>query len=288
MNKVFKTLIISVIVNVFLSFTKIIFGVIYYSQALITDGFHSLSDLITDIVGLIGNKLAHKPADNNHPYGHGRIEYVTGIIIGIVIFFLGVTLFIDNIYQPHYIPNGIIIVVIIFTIVVKYLLSRYIINQGRKYNNNILIASGSESRMDVLSSVVVLLSFLGSKLSSISNVFVYSDKVGSVIVSILIIKVAVDILRENVTSVIGEGVDDLELLNQIKKIIRKSSKKIKNIDQINLLKYGSYYKAVIDLSIDCDISFLESHAITRKVKTNLLYKMAAIKYITVHVNAYKE
>ena len=88
MNKTVKTMIISMIVNTILSILKVIIGLIGKSGALIADGLHSFSDLITDVVAIIGSKLASKPADINHPYGHGKIEYITSMVISMMIIFL--------------------------------------------------------------------------------------------------------------------------------------------------------------------------------------------------------
>lgn len=92
MSKITTTLLKSLIVNIVLVIVKFIVGIIGKSSALVADGIHSLSDLATDLVAIIGSKLSNKPADDEHPYGHGRIEYVTSIIIGIVILILGLTL----------------------------------------------------------------------------------------------------------------------------------------------------------------------------------------------------
>ncbi len=96
MSAVTKTMVVSMIVNVFLSLIKIISGILGSCNSLIADGIHSISDLSTDIIAIIGNKLSLKPADNKHPYGHGKIEYLTSLIISIVILFLGFLLFITQ------------------------------------------------------------------------------------------------------------------------------------------------------------------------------------------------
>ena len=85
MNSVGRVMIKSFFINLFLSIIKLIVGIIYKSYSLIADGVHSFSDLITDIIAIIGSKLSNKPADEKHPYGHGKLEYVTSLIIGLII-----------------------------------------------------------------------------------------------------------------------------------------------------------------------------------------------------------
>ena len=160
MNKTIKTMILSMIVNTVLSILKVAVGILGKSGALIADGFHSFSDLITDMVAIVGSKLASKPADDNHPYGHGKIEYITSMIISVMIIFLGVTITINAITEKVTIPTKIVVVATLFTIISKLLLSNYILKCGKKYNSNILISSGLESKTDVISSLVVLISAL--------------------------------------------------------------------------------------------------------------------------------
>ena len=219
MNKTIKTMIISMIVNTILSILKVLIGIVGKSGALIADGFHSFSDLITDMVAIVGSKLASKPADENHPYGHGKIEYITSMIISIMIIFLGTTIVIKTITEEITIPTKIVIVVTIFTIISKLLLSNYILKCGKKYNSNILISSGLESRTDVISSLVVLISTLLSLLNKYIEIFKYADKVAMIIVSILIMKTGIDLLRENMSNILGESECNTELTKKLEEII---------------------------------------------------------------------
>ena len=151
MNKVTKVLLVSSITNIFLSIIKLIFGFIGKSSALIADGIHSFSDLSTDIIAILGNKLALKPADKEHPFGHGKTEYITSMIIGVIIIILGLGLINEVFNKEITIPSILVVIVSIFTIISKYIVSYYIYKKGVEYKNNILIASGKESRTDVYS-----------------------------------------------------------------------------------------------------------------------------------------
>ena len=153
MNKTIKTMIISMIINTVLSISKVLVGIIGQSGALIADGLHSFSDLITDVVAIVGSKLASKPADLNHPYGHGKIEYITSMIISIMIIFLGSTIIIKTFTEVITIPSKIVIIVTIFTIILKLLLSNYILKCGKKYNSNILISYIGMNENDTLKDI---------------------------------------------------------------------------------------------------------------------------------------
>lgn len=285
MNKTIQTMLISMIVNTILSILKVAVGIIGKSGALIADGFHSFSDLITDIVAIVGSKLASKPADENHPYGHGKIEYITSILISIMIIFLGVTISINAITEKITIPTKIVIIVTIFTIISKLLLSNYILKCGKKYNSNILISSGLESRTDVISSIVVLISALISALTKYISLFKYADKVAMLIVSILIIKTGIDLLKENMSNVLGESEYNTDLTKRLEKIILNNKNVIK-IDELVLIKYGSYYKLISDIGMNENNSLKYVHDVLEKLEEQIK-KETNIKFITFHVNPYK-
>lgn len=285
MDRIFKTLVISFITNLILVILKIIFGFIGHSRALIVDGIHSLSDLITDMVAMIGAKISRTPPDKEHPYGHGKAEYITSLFIGSIIFLLGLSFIINTIIKPAYIPDNIVVIIIVFTIIIKYLLAKYIIKIGKSENNNILISSGSESFTDVFSSLVVLISFIFSKFNNYHVIFTYSDKVGGIIISILIFKGGLKIIKENINTLMDEKVNDKIFLNKVNKLIKKC-KEVKNVDSIHIIKSGHYYKASIQISVDSNLTLLESHDIAHKVEDYLKSKINNMEYIDIHVNPY--
>lgn len=285
MNNITKTMLVSMIVNIFLSFIKIIIGIIGKSGALIADGFHSLSDLITDIFAIIGGKLANKPADKNHPYGHGKIEYLTSIIISIVILLLGCTIISKTFIEKLLIPTKIVIIVTLITIILKLLLSNYIIKCGKRYRSNILISSGLESKTDVLSSVVVLISSVLSGLSNKIEILKYSDKVAMLFVGILILRTGLSLLKENVSNILGESEINTDLTKKVEDIIL-NFKEVKNIDKLSLIKYGSYYKLISDIGMNEEMSLKDVHDVLDKIEFRLK-EDTSIKFITFHVNPYK-
>lgn len=285
MNKTNKVMLISFFVNLLLSLTKLILGVIAKSKALIADGIHSFSDLSTDIISLIGNKMALKKPDFEHPYGHGKIEYLTSIIIGLIILILGFSLIYNSFSDNSFSIASIVLFTSLLTIICKFLLSRYIIFYGKKYNNSILIASGKESSMDVISSIVVLLSSIFTYFIRYVSWFSYADMLASIIVGIFIIKTGYQILSENISTIIDEQVTDDVYISKLEKIIL-SSKLVKKIDSLIIIKLGHNYKLTCELSMDGDLSINISHNelidIERKIK-NFDKK---IQYINIHINPY--
>lgn len=287
MNKISKVMFFSLIVNILLAISKIAFGFISSSKALIADGIHSFSDLSTDIVAIIGNKLARKEPDLKHPYGHGKLEYLTSLMIGVVILILGISLIYNSFKYNTNSTTIIVIVVSIFTIISKYILSNYIINKGKEYKNNILIASGKESKMDVISSIVVLISGLFMYLKKYNSIFGYSDMIASIIVGIFIVKTGFDVLKDNISTIIGEQETDLEYIKAVRKIIMKNEL-VKGIDSLVLLKLGHNYKLSCDLLMDDSITIKKAHDELEKIESLLEEYDSRIKYKTIHINPFEK
>lgn len=287
MEKVTKVLVKSLIVNILLTLTKFVFGIIYKSKVLVADGIHSLSDLATDVVSIYGSKLSLKPADNEHPYGHGKIEYLTSIVIGAVILALALSLLGNSLNAKTTITSNMVLYVTIFTILAKYLISRYILSKGVKYKSNLLIASGKESRADVISSAIVIITYFLSKLSSYSKIFLYSDTIGTFIIGLIILKTAYRILKENIVSILGEIEQDEEYLDKIRKIILENSEVV-NIEELNIIKYGHYYQANITINMDSDVTLEDACLVSDRIKKKLINKKTRISYAKISINPYME
>ena len=287
MEKVTKVLVKSLIVNILLTLTKFVFGIIYKSKVLVADGIHSLSDLATDVVSIYGSKLSLKPADNEHPYGHGKIEYLTSIVIGAVILALALSLLGNSLNAKNTIASNMVLYVTIFTILAKYLISRYILSKGVKYKSNLLVASGKESRADVISSAIVIITYFLSKLSSYSKIFLYSDTIGTFIIGLIILKTAYRILKENIVSILGESEQDEEYLDKIRKIILENSEVV-NIEELNIIKYGHYYQANITINMDSDVTLEDACLVSDRIKKKLINKKTRISYAKISINPYME
>ena len=286
-GKVEKTIIVSFLVNILLVIVKVIAGILGSSGALIADAIHSFSDLTTDVVALVGNNLAKKPADNKHPFGHGKSEYITSLIIGLTIMLLGLFLIYEMMNGEIMQPNLFVIIVILFDIVVKLILSNFLINRGKRYDNSILIASGKESTADVFSSIIVLIAAITIQFADKYKVLMYSDKVASVIIGVFIVRIGFDIVKENISMTIGEQVINKEYLKNIKDIILNDSAIIE-IKDLVILKYGPYLKLDGEISLKSDLSLLEAHDKIDVIEDRLKRFDNKITYITIHMCPYIE
>jgi len=283
MKRVTNVIRISIITNFFLAIVKFIFGFIGKSSALIADGVHSFSDLSTDLVAFLGSKLASKPADEKHPFGHGKIEYLASLIIGVVVLFVGVSLIWNSVTQEVVVPSYYVIIVSLFTIIAKYILSSYLIKCGKKYDSNILIASGKESSTDVISSIVVLLAGVCVQFSDIISLLKYADITASIIVGLFIVHTGFSLMKENISVIIGEQVTDEESLNKIRKLIM-SDKKVLKIDRLTVLKFGYFCSITCEVVMDGDLLLKDSHSVVDTIENKIKQMDEKYKYITIHIN----
>lgn len=273
----------SVITNFFLALSKFIFGILGRSSALVADGIHSFSDLATDVVAFVGSKLANKPADEKHPFGHGKIEYLTSLIIGVVVLILGLSLIAGSMNRDIVTPSIYVIFISLFTIIAKYILASYLVHSGKKYDNAILIASGKESSADVISSFVVLVAAICMQLQSIAPILKYTDIVASIIVGLFIVHTGFSLIKENISVIIGEQETDEEHLEKIRAILLSDSNVVK-IDRLTVLKFGYACSITCELTMDGNLSLAESHKIVDNIENQIRTMDCRYKYVTIHIN----
>ena len=205
-KKIIKTSILGIVVNLILVAFKALVGLIVNSIAIVLDAVNNLSDAISSIITIIGAKLSNKAPDKEHPYGHGRIEYFASVIIAAIVLIAGVTSFkesfekILNPTQAEY--NTASLVIIIVAVVVKLAIGRYVKKTGEQLNSQSLIASGTDAFMDA---VLSFSTFVAAIISLIWHISL--EGYLGVIISIIIIKSSIDILRETINIIIGQRAD---------------------------------------------------------------------------------
>ena len=283
MDRVTKVIITSFLTNIFLSIIQILAGIFGKAGALIADGIHSLSDTATDIFALIGNKISRKPADYKHPLGHGKAEYITCFFISLVVLVMGVLVIYKGIFDERETPSAYVALITILTIFFKYILSQFLLRKGKEYQSNILIASGSESFSDVLSSVVVLISVVLGQLGHIYPIFTYADAVAMLIVGFFILRIGFKLLKENISNLLDSSVTDPEYIEKVKNIINNYLE-IKSIDNLIIIKEGPFYKMDIEVSMDKNMKLIDSHNIVEKIENDIKNFDNKVKHIIIHTN----
>ncbi|MBE6147523.1 MAG: cation transporter [Firmicutes bacterium] len=281
MNEEKKILIKSMACNGGIAVLKIGSGIFGKSSSLIADGMHTFSDFVTDIIALIGSYLSKKRPNKLHPFGYGKVEYVTNSFIGIIISLLGIYIFLEALISKTATPSPWVIGVICFCLACKFILCLHISKQGKKLKSNALINASKESFIDAYSSLMILAVNILMQFSNAIPLFRYLDKLGSVVIASLILHMAFNILKENVVALIGEQEDDAELIKQIEEEINK----IRHVEvkKITLLKYGFYYRAHIKITINENIRLSQLFKLEDKINITIKNKKFKIRYSTIEV-----
>ena len=287
MKKIKKVTWIGLLSNILLSAFKFAVGVIGRSQAVVADAVHSLSDVGTDFAVLFGVKFWSSPADPKHPYGHWRIETLVTAIIGIALFLAGVEIAykaIISIKEVHKaVPSMIAIVGPALSVIVKEVLYRWTRAVGRDVRSKALVANAWHHRSDALSSIPVLFAVF---LASINPKFIIVDHIGACIVSIFIIKVSWDILKES----FGELVDVSAPKKDIKKIkdVTMKVEGVKSIHAVRTRKLGPGLHVDLHVLVDGNVTVREGHGISEEVKKELVDKGPNIFDVVVHLEPYEK
>ena len=214
---IIKTSVIGILTNILLAAFKAAVGILSHSIAVTLDAVNNLSDALSSIITIIGTKLASRLPDRKHPLGHGRIEYLSAMIVSGIVLYAGITALVESVKKiitpekADYAPVSLLIIAV--AIAVKLVLGRYVKNQGERVNSGSLIASGSDATFDAILSASVL----GSALIYLASGVSLEAYVG-VIIAIFIIKSGIEMMRETLSEILGERADS-ELTKKIKSIL---------------------------------------------------------------------
>ncbi len=279
---------IGFITNLLLTSIKIIAGILGTSNAMLADGIHSLSDFFTDIVVLVGFKFTEKPADEEHSYGHGKYETFATVIIGIALFLAGYKILqkgLVNIYEvlvKNEImtrPKMIAMIAAIISIISKEILYRYTKKVGKRINSPAVIANGWHHRSDAFSSIGTLLGiscayFLGDK-------WIILDPVAAIVVSILILKVAFEIMSPAVNELLEASLNKKEV-QYITNLFDESSE-IQKYHHLRTRRIGSNIAIEAHLLFEKTISLYAAHEISEQLEQQLKHYFGKRSIITFHL-----
>lgn len=272
---------IGIIANTILTVFNILVGVISGSYALISEGAHTLSDITTTIVAFIGFKIGQKPADKEHPLGHGRAEAISGLVIMLFLTMIAYEIMsgaIEKIFHPSTITSPDIYAagMAVFGIFINYVISEYIIKLGKEINSPAIIADGKHQKTDIFSSVAILIGIIVSNLG-----YPILDPVIGLVIGFLILKTAYGIGKENIDNIMGK-IPSEKFVNEIKEIANESNKYASNAHNIKVDYLGSYATVTLHIEIDGNMTLNESHKIVHTVQNNIIEKIPNVKYVTVH------
>ena len=249
--------VVGIVSNLILCIMKILIGLVSRSIAIIADGINNLADASSSIITLVGFKLASQPEDEDHPYGHARIEYLTGLFISIVIIVIGLQLLrtsIDKILHPEPLEfSCLTIIILVAAILIKLWQSLFNRSIGRKIRSVTLMATAADSRNDVISTSVVLISVIVGKFTGIQI-----DGYMGCLVALFIIWSGIQLVRETTSPLLGEAPDQ-ELVDSIAEIVKKEPG-VLGIHDLMVHNYGpGKIFASMHIEVDADGDLMESH-----------------------------
>jgi len=269
--------IVGVISNLFLCTIKILIGLFSGSIAIIADGINNLADASSSIITLVGFKLASRPEDETHPYGHARYEYLTGLFVSIFIIIIGLQLLkssFEKVLHPDALQfSWLTVAVLILAILIKFWQAAFYRNVGRRIDSLTLKATAADSRNDVISTAAVLASVIFGKLSGMQI-----DGMMGCLVALFIIWSGIQLVRETSSPLLGEAPDE-ELVHAIAAAV-ESEPGVLGIHDLMVHNYGpGRIFASIHIEVDADGDLMESHDridnIERKIKNDLKIEFVA-------------
>ncbi len=289
-KKIVQVSIQGIIVNIILVIFKAFVGIIANSIAIILDAVNNLSDAMSSIITIVGTKLSEKKPNKKHPFGYGRIEYFSSVIIAIIVLIAGLTSLkesVSKIIKPELADYSMLtIIIIIVAVIVKYSFGKYVKNQGQKLTSGSLIASGTDAISDSILSFSTLIAIVANLLWKISL-----EGYLGVIISIVIVKSAIEILKDTIDDMLGVRTDS-ELTNNIKKVV-SSYKEVQGVYDLTLHNYGpNKIIASAHIQLDDQLKVRDVHRITRRIEIEIYAKYGIILTLGVYasndIKEYKE
>ena len=273
---------IGLLINLFLAVVKFIAGTLGSSQAVVADAVHSLSDMATDVAVLWGVGMWTAPADEDHPYGHWRIESIVTVVIGMVLVVVALGIAyqaLATMREPHIRqPGWIAITGVLLSIALKEYLYRWTVRIGRAAKSTALIANAWHHRSDAISSVPALLAVVAA---SLNPDWAFVDHVGALLVALVILKVSWDILEPAYSILTDRGASHADREKIIK--IAEGVRGVHHIHALRTRRYGNGFHVDLHVQVDGHMSVRSGHEICRAVKRALLENGPDILDVVVHL-----
>jgi cation diffusion facilitator family transporter len=277
-----KVTLIGSVVDLLLGVVKLLVGFVANSQALIADGLHSLSDLATDFLVLFAAKHAHREADTEHPYGHGRIETVATVVLGVALAIVAIGICVDAIrrlVEPETLlhPGIMALVVAALSVVSKEAIYQYTVRLARRLRSNMLHANAWHSRSDAISSIIVVIGVGGAMAG-----FPWLDAAGAIAVALMIAKIGWDLLWKSLQELIDTALEP-EFVDEIRqKILAVDG--VHACHMLRTRRSGSDSLVDVHILVDPSLSVSEGHQIGERVRAELINEVEHVADVTVHID----
>lgn len=275
---------VSIVVNVILSAFKLFAGVVANSGAMVSDSVHSLSDVFSTFIVIIGVNISAKASDKDHQYGHDRMESVASIILSVMLFATGlgigasgISKILDSSTVPLESPGRLALVAAVASIVIKEWMYWYTRGAAKKINSGALMADAWHHRSDAMSSVGSFVGILGARLG-----FPIFDPIASVIICVFIGKASYDIFKDAVDKMVDKSCDE-ETIQEMRKVIQEQEG-VLGIDRLQTRLFGNKIYIDIEILADGNQSLTSAHNISQVVHDKIEDAFPLVKHCMVHLN----
>ena len=282
-KEIIRTSVFGIIANVLLASFKAIVGLLAHSVAVVLDAVNNLSDALSSVITIIGTKLSVRPADRKHPFGYGRVEYFTAIIIAVIVLTTGITSLIESVkkiidpVRPEY--TTVTLVVIIVAILTKLVLGWYVRRQGKKLDSDALVASGSDALFDA---VITLATLVSAGVMLIWGVSL--DGYLGALISIVIIKAGVEMLSSPINQLLGTRAS-ADLIHEIKEEIL-GMEGVQGVYDIILHGYGPNLSiGSLHIAVPDTMTAHRIHGLTRQISEMMLVRHGIVMTVGIYANA---
>ena len=278
----------SIIGNAILVIFKLFAGIVGKSAAMVSDAVHSASDVLSSIIVIVGVRLSGRAADEDHPYGHERMECVAAIILAVILAATGAGIGLNALESiisrdagGAVVPGLLALIAAVVSIVTKEGMYRYTVFFARKLDSASLMASAWDHRSDAFSSIGALVGIAGARMG-----YPILEHIASIVICLFILKAALDIFREALDKMVDHSAGD-ELEQAIKKCAEEQPN-VLGVDLIRTREFGSRVYVDIEISADGSLTLTESHDIAQHVHDAIEHNFEKVKHIMVHVNPVDE
>ncbi len=269
---------ISLLVNTFLVIFKYWIGLQLASIAILAEAWHGLSDSLTSLMVLVGFKMAARPPDQEHPFGHGRIEVISSLILAIILSLVAFNFSAESmnrLLQRQAVQyNRTALIIFIISLIVKELLAQLSIRAGRQIRSDSLIADGWHHRTDALASLVVIIGIF------LNPYFWWIDGVMGIIISLIIAAVAFSILKDTTSILIGEKPEE-SFLRRLEEIVHNDTANDIRLHHIHLHRYGNHRELTFHIMLPGEMKLEEAHRIATRLENTINTEMSV--ETTIHV-----
>ena len=275
-----KVIIITMILNFFVAIAKLTLGLIFSFSTLIADSIQSFIDFITDITSLIANKIGKRRANKNYPFGYGQAYYVANLFTGALLFLIGIfILYQFFFFEGNLKPNLTLFICILLVLVVKSIVVRLLNYYGKKYKSELMIDASKESRVDFISTCVVLVILILSALEKYIPIEINVDKIGSLGMAIYVFYMSIKMIICNVKGLLTNDEENTEIKDEIIKDLENF--KNVNCKSVKVIKMSTYYSVFIQIKVAENMTIKKYLTIEKKIKAYLKSKNKLIRFIDI-------